>query len=124
MKFIQRLGYYLSGFVVGIIMLMFFLGGKKTSCDWGLDARVLKNIRNKERIVKEEALHFFNERKIDTSAISFLLKTGDVNFKESNVEAKPCKIYQVEGDLDNQKLGLIFENCDSTAILKRVLDLK
>ena len=124
MKFIQRLGYYLSGFVVGIIMLMFFLGGKKTSCDWGLDARVLKNIRNKERVVKEEALLFFNERKIDTSAISYLLKTGDVNFKESNIEAKPCKIYQVEGDVNNQTLGLIFENCDSTATLKRVFNLK
>ncbi|MBQ0741249.1 hypothetical protein J9332_43965, partial [Aquimarina celericrescens] len=61
MKFIHRLGYYLSGFVVGIIMLMFFLGGKKTSCDWGLDARVLKNMRNKERIVEADALKFFQE---------------------------------------------------------------
>jgi hypothetical protein len=124
MKFIQRLGYYLSGFVVGIIMLMFFLGGKKTSCDWGLDARVLKNIRNKERIVSEEALQFFKAQQIDTSSISYILKAGDVNFKESDIEAKPCKIYQVEGEVDQQKLGLIFENCDSTAVLKRVFNLK
>jgi hypothetical protein len=124
MKFIQRLGYYLSGFVVGIIMLMFFLGGKKTSCDWGLDARVLKNIRNKERVVSEEALQFFKAQQIDTSSISYILKAGDVNFKESDIEAKPCKIYQVEGEVDQQKLGLIFENCDSTAVLKRVFNLK
>ncbi|MBZ9626773.1 DUF4258 domain-containing protein [Psychroflexus sp. CAK57W] len=124
MKFIQRLGYYLSGFVVGIIMLMFFLGGKKTSCDWGLDARVLKDIRNKERVVSEDALVFFKEKQIDTSYISYILEAGDINFKQSNIEAKPCKIYQVEGEVDEQKLGLIFENCDSTAVLKRVFNLK
>lgn len=124
MKFIHRLGYYLSGFVVGIIMLMFFLGGKKTSCDWGLDARVLKNIRNKERIVSKDALLFFEAQQIDTSYISYILKAGDVNFKESDIEAKPCKIYQVEGKVNKQELGLIFENCDSTAVLKRVFNLK
>ncbi len=124
MKFIHRLGYYLSGFVVGIIMLMFFLGGKKTSCDWGLDSRVLKNIRNKERVVSEETLIFFRENQIDTSNISYILKAGDVNFKESNIEAKPCKLYQIEGEVNEQKLGLIFENCDSTAVLKRVFKLK
>ncbi|MFO7745394.1 MAG: hypothetical protein R6V36_08425 [Psychroflexus sp.] len=124
MKFIHRLGYYLSGFVVGIIMLMFFLGGKKTSCDWGLDARVLKNIRNKERIVETEALKFFEENKIDTASISYILKSGDVNFKRSNIEAKPCKIYQIEGVINSRELGLIFENCDSTAVLKRAFNLK
>lgn len=123
MKFIHRLGYYLSGFVVGIIMLMFFLGGKKTSCDWGLDARVLKNMRNKERIVETDALMFFKENKIDTATISYVLKSGDVNFKKSNIEAKPCKIYQVEGVVNSKELGFIFENCDSTAVLKRVFNL-
>ncbi|EMY81553.1 DUF4258 domain-containing protein [Psychroflexus gondwanensis] len=124
MKFIHRLGYYLSGFVVGIIMLMFFLGGKKTSCDWGLDSRVLKNIRIKDRVVTDEALEFFNQKKIDTSAISYILKSGDVNFKESNIEAKPCKIYQIEGEINEERLGLIFENCDSIATLKNVFILK
>lgn len=124
MKFIHRLGYYLSGLVVGIIMLMFFLGGKKTSCDWGLDARVLKNIRIKKRVVSDEALQFFNAQEIDTSAISYLLDTGDVNFKKSDIEANPCSIYQIEGDIDETSLALIFENCDSTATLKRVFNLK
>lgn len=124
MKFIHRLGYYLSGFVVGIIMLMFFLGGKKTSCDWGLDARVLKNIRIKERIVTQEAMTFFKTNQIDTSLVSDVLEYGDVNFKASNIEAKPCKLYQIEGDFEQKKLGFLFENCDSTAILKKVFNLK
>jgi hypothetical protein len=124
MKFIHRLGYYLSGFVVGIIMLMFFLGGKKTSCDWGLDSRVLKNIRIKDRVVTDEAVKFFNQKKIDTASISHILKFGDVNFKESNIEAKPCKTYQIEGEINEERLGLIFQNCDSIATLKRVFILE
>ncbi len=123
MKFIQRLGYYLSGFTIGLIMLFFFLNGKKTSCDWGLDARVMKNIRLKDRHVTDEALTFFQNQQIDTSNISIILKKGDVNFKQSDVQAEPCKIYQVEGKVEQQKLGLIFENCDSTAILKRAFIL-
>lgn len=124
MKFVHRLGYYLTGFGVGIIILLFFLGGKKTSCDWGLDARVLKNIRLKERVVNEEALRYFENKKIDTSAISKILNTGDVDFKKSDIEAKPCKIYHIEGEYDSQKMGMIFENCDSIARLKKVFDLE
>ena len=124
MKFIHRLGYYLSGFVVGIIMLMFFLGGKKTSCDWGLDARVLKNLRLKERIITEEAMTFFKENRIDTSLVSYVLEYGDVNFRESDIEAIPCKLYQIEGNYKEKKLGFLFENCDSTAILKKAFNLK
>ncbi|WP_127845028.1 DUF4258 domain-containing protein [Psychroflexus aestuariivivens] len=124
MKFIHRLSYYLTGFGVGIILLLFFLGGKKTSCDWGLDARVLKNIRLKERVVNQEALSYFENKKIDTSAISKILQTGDVDFKKSDIEAKPCKIYHIEGEYKSKKLGMIFENCDSIVRLKKVFDLE
>ena len=47
MKFIHRLGYYLGGFSIGLILLAFFLQGKKTSCDYGPNARTTKNIANK-----------------------------------------------------------------------------
>ncbi|MFN2262243.1 MAG: hypothetical protein ABR595_09290 [Psychroflexus sp.] len=124
MKFIHRLGYYLTGLGVGIILLLFFLGGKKTSCDWGLDARVLKNIRLKERIVSEEAMQYFKKQKIDTVAISKILQTGDVDFKKSDIEAKPCKIYHIEGEYESKKMEMVFENCDSIARLKKVFDLE
>jgi len=48
MKFIHRLGYYLGGFSIGLIFLAFFLSGKRASCDYGPDARVLKNIGLKQ----------------------------------------------------------------------------
>ena len=42
MKFINRLKFFSFGFIIGLILLMFFLSGKKTSCSYFPDARVKK----------------------------------------------------------------------------------
>jgi len=119
MKFIKRLGYYLSGFAIGLVFLFFFLSGKRTSCDYSPNARVKKNIRIKDRVITEQAWQFFDNKKIDTSSISELLSKGKVDFKKSNTQLDSCKTYHVEGDYNERKLGMVFENCDSIA---RVLD--
>ena len=53
MRLIQRLGYYLGGFSLGLIILAFFLSGKKTSCAYGPNARVLKNINTKKLVYSD-----------------------------------------------------------------------
>lgn len=115
MKFIHRLAYYLSGFAIGIVFLLFFFSGKKTSCDYGMDARVKKNIRLKERMITNEAMLKFEQNNIDTSAISALLYRGDVIFKQSNTSLDSCKEYHIEGNYNEQKIGMRFANCDSIA---------
>ena len=47
MKLVYRFGFFFGGFSIGLVFLMFFLSGKKTSCAYGPDARVLKNIQLK-----------------------------------------------------------------------------
>jgi hypothetical protein len=120
MKFIHRLGYYLGGFSIGLIILAFFLSGKKTSCDYTPDARVLKNIRIKERVYTEEALEKMEMYQVDTSDISTILKKGDVDFSRSNTKLDSCKIYLVTGRSQIHNLELLFENCDSIATLQKV----
>ncbi|MCM4156077.1 hypothetical protein [Gramella sp. AN32] len=124
MKFVHRLGYYGLGLFFGIVILIFFLGGKRTSCDYSPTARVLKNIRIKERSFSDESLRFFNSKSIDTAAVSEILENGNVDFSESDTEAKPCNIYKVSGkSKDNPLLLLTIKNCDSTAvILKAEID--
>ena len=73
MNFLQRLGFFSIGLIMGIGILMFFLGGKKASCDYSPNARTLKNIRIKERVISDEALGFFQSNNIDTSFISTVL---------------------------------------------------
>ena len=50
MTFKQRLPFFLGGLTVGIIIVVFFLGKKNTTFDYGPNARILKNLRVKERI--------------------------------------------------------------------------
>ncbi|MBD0831940.1 hypothetical protein [Aestuariibaculum sediminum] len=112
MKLIQRIGYYLGGFSLGLIILAFFLNGKKVSCSYGPDARVLKNIRQKQLV--------YPANNSDTVAIQYVLKKGDVNFSDSDVHKKPCGIYIVEGTYENSDVILTIENCDSIATIKQI----
>ena len=110
MKLIQRFGYYLGGFSLGLIILAFFLNGKKVSCDYGPDARVLKNINSK-------IITYNNSIAIDSIAIQHVLKEGDIVFSESNTRQEPCGIYVVEGDYNEKEITLTVENCDSIATI-------
>ena len=116
MRFIQRLGYYGAGFAIGVLLLLFFLGGKKTSCDYGPNARTLKNIRLKERVYSEMSLKTLQDNKLDTSDISSLLWSGDVIFSESNTRLDSCKQYVIKGEVSEKRnLRIRVENCEDVA---------
>lgn len=120
MKLIHRIGYYMGGFAIGLVILAFFLSGKKTTCDYSPDARVLKNIRIKKRVYSEAALETMNLQKIDTAEITRILNTGDVDFSRSNTDLDSCKVYIVTGKTSEENLELMFENCDSVATLQKI----
>jgi hypothetical protein len=121
MTLIQRIGYYLGGFSLGLIILAFFLNGKKTSCSYGPDARVLKNIKTKKINYSQAISTLITNKTIDTVTIDYILKEGDVNFSESSPRQHPCGIFVVECNYNNDDVQLTIENCDSIAT---VLDYK
>jgi hypothetical protein len=115
MKLAYRLVYFSGGFLLGIGLLFFILSGKKTSCAYGPESRTLKNIRIKDRAFSETTLNVLRENKMDTSAISTLLKDGDVLFSESATKLDSCKLYVIEGDILEKNLKITVENCEKTA---------
>ncbi|MEW7291928.1 hypothetical protein [Aquimarina sp. 2304DJ70-9] len=117
MKLAQRLFYYLGGFAIGLILLFFFLGGKKTSCDYSPSARVLKNIRIKERVFSKQAQANMNTYQIDTADVSSILIKGDVDFSKSNTKLDSCKTYFIEGSINEKAISMFIENCDSIATI-------
>ena len=117
MKLIHRIGYYLGGFAIGLIILAFFLTGKKTSCSYGPDARVLKNINSKKIIYSQSVQNALDNNVTDTIELNSVLQKGDINFSESDPRKTPCAIYLLEGNLKNKELFLTVENCDSTATI-------
>ncbi|MDG1779044.1 MAG: hypothetical protein P8H23_06835 [Flavobacteriaceae bacterium] len=117
MKFIHRLGFYLGGFSIGLIFLMFFLSGKKTSCAYGPNSRVLKNISTKSLSIQPEIQTKLMALDIDSLRLSELLSKGDVDFKKSKTDLDSCKRYVI----NHKTIQILVENCKTTAI---VLDVK
>jgi len=104
---------------MGIIILMFFLGGKRASCDYSPNARTLKNIRNKERSFSAETIQFFEAHEIDTSSVTAILDDGNVDFGKSKARQEPCGIYFISGEIKTRTLELQIENCKKTATVQR-----
>jgi len=117
MKFIHRLGYYLGGFSIGLIFLAFFLSGKRTSCDYGPEARVLKNISTKKHIYSQDIIAALSNKDIDSTALNNIIRNGNVNFTESNTKLDSCKVYIIEGKHLDKDVVLSVENCEKTATI-------
>ena len=115
MKLTQRLIYFSGGFILGLLILFFVLSGKKTSCAYGPDARTLKNIRIKDRAFSENTLQFLQNNKMDTAAISELLRKGNVIFSESITTLDSCNQYAIQGKINEKNLKIRIENCEKTA---------
>lgn len=121
MKFIQRLGYYLGGFSVGLIILAFFLTGKRTSCAYGPDARVLKNISTKAISYSDTYKLGLQKHKLDSLFLTHALKYSDVNFSESNTKTTPCKTYSLYDTYNEIDYNLRIKNCEKTATIESVM---
>ncbi|SFD08056.1 hypothetical protein [Algibacter pectinivorans] len=121
MSLIQRIGYYLGGFSLGLIILAFFLNGKKTSCSYGPDSRVLKNINSKNLIYSENISQALLAKDIDSLGVAYILKKGDINFSESTPRQEPCGVYTIDANYNEKELSLVVQNCDSIATLQNLI---
>ena len=126
MSLFKRFVFYFIGVGIGILLLYYFIGGSGASCemDYLPDARVLKNIRNKERIIEASVLETLEANSLDTAAISAVLRNGDVKFNESDTSKGDCNIYVVKGKASKKKLKITFENCEEKATVQKVEMLK
>ena len=126
MSILKRFAFYFGGFAIGIVLLFFFIGGSGASCefDYSPNARVLKNIRNKERTLSLKSITTLKENQLDTSFISLALKEGNVLFSKSNTSLDSCKIYQIELssaiESKNKLVHLTIENCNKIAIVQEI----
>lgn len=113
MRFIHRLGYYLGGFAIGLIILMFFLNGKDASCDYGPNARTVKNISSKPFSYSNEAATFIYSQALDSMTIINLVKYGSVDFSKSKTKLDSCKVYHIDNSYKERDIELTIQNCDS-----------
>lgn len=108
MNFLKRLSYYLGGFSVGIVLLLFILGSKNTRCTYGPDARVINDFSKKKWVFTTPVQDSIN--RLD------FLKGGDIVFSESIVGIDSCNIYR----LSLSSMEYDVKNCDSIAYFTKL----
>ncbi|TVZ22669.1 hypothetical protein JM84_1579 [Dokdonia sp. Hel_I_63] len=119
MHTLKRIGYYLGGFSIGLVLLAFFFSGKKTSCAYFPQERVLKNLRVKPYNLTPGATQSLASMQLDTVTINRLLKLGDVDFGESVPRREPCGHYVITGqDEAGNDLKMELDNCKEAVNIK------
>lgn len=118
---IKRIGYYLVGFSLGAVATYFFWQKKNATFDYGMDARTLKTIRIKDRIFSEKAKKSMERYDIDSTNISTILYSGDVDFGKGKPRERPCAEYYVTGKDDLKNVHLYIKRCDSTSTIEKII---
>lgn len=101
MSLIKRILYYLGGVGLGLILLMFFLSGKKTSCDYAPNSRTLKFLKNKPLSLSSDSKKDLIKYNIDSTRLARVLLEGDVNFSDSEISSELPNIYAISIDFDD-----------------------
>tara|TARA_B100000886_G_scaffold179451_1_gene123016 strand:+ start:3018 stop:3350 length:333 start_codon:yes stop_codon:yes gene_type:complete len=108
MSFLKRLYYFSTGLIIGTAFLFFILNGKRSSCNYGPNARVIDNIISKELVLK------FQTDSIADDELYDLIYKGRVRFNKSDLSNEPCPLYFVESGY----LSLLIENCEDQALVE------
>lgn len=117
MAFLHRLGYFLGGFSIGLVLLFFILNGKKTRCHYGPQARVIDNLSQKEWISSTPQLR----NPLDSLQVASILKGATIDFKKSNTQLDSCKKYFFTTYYEKENVSFVVENCKKRVNIKSVI---
>lgn len=98
---------------IGLIILSFIFSGKKTSCNYGPQARVKSQLLRKEIIIPDS----FIKMNISNVTVNDFIRNSYVDFSMSNTLKDSCKTYVLNGYLSSKKTSIKFENCTKTVSL-------
>tara|TARA_B100000945_G_C20287244_1_gene551600 strand:- start:343 stop:705 length:363 start_codon:yes stop_codon:yes gene_type:complete len=108
MRLFYRLGYYLAGFSVGLIILGIVFSGKKTSCNYGPSSRVKNQIFKNKIIISKHIIDKYPY--LNDSLVRTIIQNGKINFLNSKIQQDSCSIYYIE--IKNKNFGyLSIANC-------------
>jgi hypothetical protein len=124
MNFMKRLGFYLGGFGIGMVFLVFFLSGKRAQCNWLPEDRVIADISKKSIRLSPEVRELLKNKQLDTLSIQLILKYGDVDFSKSNTDTIPCNYYYINGREDLESTALWVRNCERYARVEKMFKEK
>ena len=117
MTFARRLRIYLIGVGLGLLIVYVFFKDRDLS-GWTPQGRILTAIDSSQVEISERALCQFECIGMQQEQWRELHKVAKVNFPESSTQQKPCPIYHLKSELENEKYTLIWEVCESLERVK------
>lgn len=117
----KRFALYGFGFLMGIGLVFFFLGGKNASCSWFPNDRMLKIIRSKHIQYSDNLNDAIATKKIDSADINNILINGDIDFSKSQTKNNPCRKYLIYGEKDQKDISITIKICDSIATIDNLV---
>ena len=64
-------------------------------------------------------------RQISTSEVEEIMRVGEINYRKSDLDARPCPTYAVEGMThDDQHVRVVFAQCDHKTKVVTTIDLE
>ncbi|MGB5666459.1 MAG: DUF4258 domain-containing protein [Maribacter sp.] len=124
MAFLKRLGFYLIGLSIGIVFLTIFL--KNKSEERGVEfcyfpnCRTLQDIRSKPMNYSDDVKALLNNQQLDSTKIAHFLHEGEVDFKNSDTESKPCKTYIIKAGIGEKTGIMTVKNCTDSMLIEKV----
>ena len=88
-----------------LFFLITFLNGKKLSCNYGPESRVINNLKQKKWIFDDD------RRGLDSLELADFLKSSKVVFAKSKIRRDSCKIYHLRGINQFENIIINAENC-------------
>ena len=116
----KRFTLYGIGFFFGLVLVFYFLGGKKASCNWLPNDRILNIIQRKSIRISPEVRNVMNEKRIDSMELMKIIKFGDIDFSKSQVKNEPCRNYFIQGVSEQKNMTINVELCDSIATINKI----
>ena len=105
MNFSKKIRLFSFGLLLGIFFLITFLNGKKLSCNYGPESRVINNLKQKKWV-------FVNENIVlDSFNLVDFLENSKVIFNKSNTKKDSCRVYYLKGINKYKEIIINAENC-------------
>lgn len=125
MAFLKRLGFFLLGLSIGLVFLTLFLKKKaeKTGMEFCYfpNCRALKDIRSKSISYSDGIKLLLQNQQLDSTDIHYFLNEGEVDFRKSDTKSSSCKIYVIEGLVNDKEAIMTVKNCTEKAFVENIV---
>ena len=101
----KKIKLFSFGLLLGTFFLITFLNGKKVSCNYGPESRVINNLKQKKWIFENEKIA------LDSFNIIKFLENSKVDFNKSNTRKDSCRDYYLRGIRQYKGIIINAKNC-------------